>query len=424
MAPEKLRPRIPIALAISVGFLVVQDTLNTIFHIQGGVTVLLAGALAIIVASTAASDHSALSMRAVPLSMQLFLVWATTRFVMEPSEIGLQNLLVWFIFPATVAVVYSRGEQGTFERIYPWWRGAAFVAALIYLMEVVLDGVGAGTFPYSARGVGWVCTIALVTVLPVTVVRRGSWWPTIALVAAITLSLSRASLAIAAVLLIVVAATRPWRGVRPSASRVAVRVVVMVAAVGSIAYILVSRVPAIRDRFTDGDGFSVGGIEINSSGRSVLWSLTIEQWKLSPWLGNGPGSAQTMISGLFPGWIAHPHNEYLRFLDDTGIIGLALWGLGMSSLLVRAARAVIRTSDVQDRALHVGALLSMLVLLLGSITDNVMITVYTVMIAGSVIGLSLRRDQDAKLRAVWANREASCRGDRTMGSDSGGGLSA
>lgn len=320
--------------------------------------------------------------------MQLFLIWAAVRLAMAPSAVGLQNFSVWFIFAATTGVVYARAERGTLERAFKWWQRLSILAALFYIIEVAREGLGAGGFPYSARGAGWVCVFALILVIPMTVARRSSWWPAAFLIVAIALSLSRTPLAIAAILLIVAVALRPWKKRRPSNGRVAVRFVATCAVVCASAYVLVTRVPAIQKRFTDGDGFAVGGLEINSSGRSVLWSMTIDQWKQSPWIGHGPGTAQTMISERFPGWISHPHNEYLRFLDDTGIVGLVLWSLGMLTLLVRAARAVLRTNDVLDRTVHIAAGLSVLVILFGSITDNVTVYIYCAMIAGSVIGLS------------------------------------
>lgn len=394
MADVSSKPRIPIALGIAILFILVQDTLNTLFGVQGPVTILVAGVLALIAIGTVTANRTALSTRAVPMPMQLFVMWAAVRFAMAPSEIGLQNLLVWFIFPATMAVVYARSERGTFERAYPWWKWLAVLAAALYLLEVARGGIGAGTFPYSARGAGWLSVLALVLIVPVTLAKRAAWWPTALLVAVIALSLSRTPLAIAAILLIIVVALRPFRQQRPGPARVVIRLLIMTAAVSVAAYLLVTKVAVIRDRFTQGDGYSVGGVEINSSGRSVLWGLTIEQWRQSPWIGHGPGSAQTMITNRFPGWISHPHNEYLRILDDTGIVGMTLWGLGMLIMLSRAVRYVLRTKDINDRALHIGSALSVLVILLGSITDNLTISVYCVMIAGAVIGMSSNRFSD------------------------------
>lgn len=389
-------PRLPVAVAIALAFILVQDTLSTLLGVQAIITILIAAALSIIGLSTVTATRSALGTRAVPLSMQLFLFWALLRFALNPSEAGVQNLLIWFIFPATIAVVYARADLATFARVYPWWKWLSVVASVVYIIEVLRDGIGAGTFPYSARGVGWVSLFALVLVVPVTATRRESWLPAAVIVTAIALSLSRTPLAIAAVLLIITFAFRPMHNERPGAARIATRLTVMTALVSIVAYVVVTRVPAIQERFTQGDGFSLGGLEINSSGRSVLWALTIEQWEHSPWTGNGPGAAQSMITALFPGWISHPHNEYLRFLDDTGVVGLTLWSLGMLALLARACRAVTRTTDVQARAAHIAAALAILTVLLGSVTDNLTVYIYCMMMAGTIVGLSSRISSGCK----------------------------
>lgn len=388
------KARVPIVIVMSIAFIVVQDTLNTIFHVQGPVTVLIAGLLALIALASLAGKHSAFSSRAVPVPMMLFIVWAVVRFAMHPSVIGLQNLLVWTIFPLTIGVVFSRSEPGTFERAYPWWKVATVVASFIYLIEVVREGLGANVFPYASRGSGWLSLMALVLVAPAATLLRQSKWPLILLISAIVLSESRTPMAIALVMGVFTFALRPFKKRLPSTRRIVTRVLAASLAGGAVAYLAITQVPFVRDRFAVGDGFSVGGVEVNTSGRFVLWPITIAQWQQSPWIGNGPGSAQTLITNRFPGFISHPHNEYLRFLDDTGMVGMALWGLGMLILLQRAAKSIRKSTDLIDRTLHTSALLALVVMLLGAITDNITISVYCIMISGTVIGLSARRRQD------------------------------
>jgi O-antigen ligase len=394
MGADGGKARIPVALGISVLFLLVQDTLNTQAGVQGPVTIAVAALLLVTGLSTFGAKQTALSSVAAPIPLQLFVAWATIRLVETPTSTGLQNLLVWFIFPATIGVVFARSQPGTFDRIYPAWKLLALIAGLIYLVEAARGGLDVNGFPYSARGAGWLALFALVVIIPITVARKTSKLPVVFLVLVIGASLSRTPMAIAGVLVVLVYAIRPFRGRPPARSRIVARFIGAAIVLGGSAFLLVTRVPAIRDRFTNGDGYSVGGVEINSSGRDVLWALTIQQWKTAPWLGHGPGAAEIMITSHFPGTISHPHNEYLRLLDDTGIVGLTLWGLGMLLLLQRAVRDILRTKDMGNRALHIAALLSIVVLLLGSITDNLTISIYCVMIAGSVVGLSARARQD------------------------------
>ena len=83
-----------------------------------------------------------------------------------------------------------------------------------------------------------------------------------------------------------------------------------------------------------------------SFGRTNLW-LAILRTLASPsnWiLGRGPGSAS--ITGEERG-INHPHNEYLRFLVDTGAIGLILLVLMGITVLVSLLKSKNRIGDRQ-----------------------------------------------------------------------------
>jgi O-antigen ligase len=70
--------------------------------------------------------------------------------------------------------------------------------------------------------------------------------------------------------------------------------------------------------------------------RLFKWQSLLPEWERSPLFGNGLGTTVTSeatVANKLAGSV--PHNEYLRYLVETGVIGLAtlLWGL---SLLIRA----------------------------------------------------------------------------------------
>ena len=88
-----------------------------------------------------------------------------------------------------------------------------------------------------------------------------------------------------------------------------------------------TRYTPFRDRFQQGDGYTVDGLTLGSSGRSNLWAATYHHWQLSRWFGQGVGSAEQFILQTYPP-NAHPHNDYLRILHDTRVLGMALWTLG------------------------------------------------------------------------------------------------
>jgi O-antigen ligase len=67
--------------------------------------------------------------------------------------------------------------------------------------------------------------------------------------------------------------------------------------------------------------------------RLKKWEMLIPEWERSPVLGRGLGTTTTMEGA--PGNLyasKPPHNEYLRYLVETGVIGLAilLWAVGFT----------------------------------------------------------------------------------------------
>lgn len=78
--------------------------------------------------------------------------------------------------------------------------------------------------------------------------------------------------------------------------------------------------------------------------RLLNWRFLYRTWKHSPWVGYGLDSSPVVnpnrvLNGTGPG--QEPHNDYMRFLIDTGAIGVALflgWLGGIGYLLTRAYR--------------------------------------------------------------------------------------
>lgn len=378
-------------LVLATSFLVVQDLLHTTIDVQGEVTVLIAALGVLHILASANGPSWALKSSYMPVAMWLFVIWALFRMVLDPHGLeGLQNWLLWFIFPAVTAIIAGRSTAGTVERIYPHWKRLSVLAALIYIGTVLIAGPGAQIF-YSARGAGWMGLLGLALIIPWTAIKGGSWWPTAIIMTAIVLSESRTPLAIAAISLVIVFALRQHRGRRPTRGRIVLRGLTIGAVVGAVTLWAVANLQFLTERFTGGDGYTIAGVELNTSGRAILWSLTTDFWQERPWLGHGPGASQDLMDLYFPGFISHPHSEYLRILADTGIVGMALWGLGMLGLLVGGFRRLKRSTTPVDRAIHVAAILGTVIMLLGAVTGNITISIYSVMLIGALLGLSASR---------------------------------
>jgi O-antigen ligase len=83
------------------------------------------------------------------------------------------------------------------------------------------------------------------------------------------------------------------------------------------------------------------------SGREQIWPVLLAAFHSSPFIGLGMGSSGSVLRSGFPSGVSDvPHNEYLRILVDTGLIGLALMAAGILVWWLAAARAGVRTSGV------------------------------------------------------------------------------
>ena len=397
--PVSPRPVFPLFAAIGVAFIVVQDALNTTLGVQGAATLGLVGLvlLMFIKAKTTSPDHEAPNGRHAwpPAFLWAFVVWAAAGFVIEPTTEGLQHLSVWFLLPAVAAIIAMKATTNTLRVVYPYWRGAAIAAAGIYIVMTMLSGPGVTGFPYSERGAGWVLVSAMTLLFAKAIFEKESLWVLAFVGAAIVLSLSRTPIAIMlglTAILIVAGRDRSSKERNPWFVRT---LLAGTAAIAGVVYLFTS-FTSISNRFSQGDGYTLYGIEINASGRDRIWSHTIELWQRDVWFGNGPGASQRYLTDVYGGRIAHPHNEFLRLLADTGVIGMALWVLGIAALLYGAIKRLRAASLPQDRTIHGAAILSILVILGSSVTDNITISVFQIVMFGAIFGLSMSRANDTE----------------------------
>jgi len=380
---RRVKDRFPLFAALGVGAIVVQDALARQGSAQAVVTFLIA-LLAVVLLLLPGPVRSGPKPVRVPKPLVLFVAFAAARLVMDPSTQGLQNWLVWFLFPAAMALVARRTTDGTPARVYRWWLPATVFAAAAYGVLVLTHEAGyAGTL-YSARGMGWILVIALTFIVGAQLWKPALlYWPVWFCTVIIGTTLTR-SAGFLALLCVTGLAVLNRRG-----RLTPVRFAALLAVMGSVGYYAVTQVSAVRDRFTVGDqAFQFGGQGLNTSGRLELWSATWHAIPEHPWIGHGPGQAQYFIEQRFV-TIAHPHNEYLRLLYDTGWIGATLWVLGMLLLLRGCWRRMRRANTPVHRGTHLAGVLAIVVFLLGNVTDNLTVGIGFVLICATVIGMSL-----------------------------------
>ncbi len=77
---------------------------------------------------------------------------------------------------------------------------------------------------------------------------------------------------------------------------------------------MVAYAPIMVDRM-----YGLGGDQFNFSGRRIIWASYLDKFRKSIWFGRGLGAGQ---EGVFdPNF---PHNEYLRFVVEGGLVGAVI----------------------------------------------------------------------------------------------------
>lgn len=311
--------------------------------------------------------------RGVPIALTLFGAYVLIRLVLTPSNEGLQNVAVYISFVLAIGLTCV---QITPEMTLVMAKRMRYIAVIVSLL--FLGTFLAGISLYGERAyalVGLIFMAVLIPYKPKTLLHKVAPFVVAAVIA---LSLSRTATAIALVMLIFLS-VRGKRGYRLLGSSMFAAV-----AAGS-AYWLFNYYAPFRERFIGGDNAaSIGNVELNTSGRSVLWEMTIRSAEENPSFGNGPGTASALISGAFRN-ISHPHNEYLRLFHDFGYAGLFLFVIGLGVLILRTARRAVNSDD----PIHWSATLGLLAVAAAAFTDNVIVYPFVMIPLGVLVGASI-----------------------------------
>ncbi|AFR30185.1 O-antigen ligase family protein [Arthrobacter sp. Rue61a] len=377
---QSSRTKVPTLLTLGVAWLLIVDSLTRVsagpLSLSGALTLataLLCAFLSPIIILGRTSQKSGSGRATIPWPLTAFVVVALIALAMEPSAEGLQNVAVYTIFVASAGLTSVQVSRAGAQAIGHRMRLVGLIVTCAFIVTNL-----AGFRLFSERAFGLVGLIFLAVLIPNTPRRKIVRLAPFLVAGAIALSLSRTATVIAIAMLMFLA-LRARKGLKLLAS------LGMAVAAGGLAYWLFNFYEPFRERFLEGDGgATVGGVELNTSGRAVLWDITYKSSQEAPVFGHGPGSASALITPLFRN-IGHPHNEYLRILHDFGWVGLVLFGLGMVMLLTRIAARIRRSGD----PIHWSALLSLVAVLSAAITDNVIVYPFIMLPLGLIIGASL-----------------------------------
>jgi O-antigen ligase len=159
---------------------------------------------------------------------------------------------------------------------------------------------------------------------------------------------------------------------------------------GAFAIALANDQP-LYDRFFKEDAtLQVGGVAINTTGRTKIWNLLLTTLGDDWVFGKGVSSSEDIINHWMP-QIGHPHNDYLRFYYDQGVLGLGLWLSFIAAFVYRTAGNLRRS--IQNRApdypQHLAALLALTAVSISMLTDNSYCYEFVMIPLGIIMGSSL-----------------------------------
>lgn len=337
-------------------------------------------------------------LRRSPVLLICFVIYGLVRLAMAPTPEGVQNLLCYAMFVLAILVA-ATSLRFDYRRVIRYLAWCAVASSALYLIQQLIFNTGEGGHRLfiGDRSYAMTALIGLAVLVPAKRRNvdpdsppRSLFWP-LFILAVLLFSLSRTALAVALVLLLFLAVR--------AHKRLRVPAVVMASISGVMLLALVVAVyPPILARFTEGDNAQVGGIRMNTSGRSVLWKITYDSAMRTPVWGHGPGDSMTVIDRFFaiPG-VGHPHNDYLRVFNDLGFVGVVLFWGGMFALLIRCWRK----ARAQDEVRHWAAVMALLSVVLLAITDNVIVYQFIMMPVGVIVGISLRATAAAVPVMTW-----------------------
>jgi O-antigen ligase len=311
-------------------------------------------------------------------ALLVFVFWlAFSMLVGEYHSQATQFVLVQISFAGTILV--AAGAQYRSGPVMNRLAGRAIRIATVVLLLSLASSTGGFNPGIGLRSSAIIALVCASWFLAERLCGRlaSTRWA-IALVVGIGISLSRTALFAAIVLILVTAGLL--------SSRHKVRAFVAVLFVLLSAYWLVNYWGPLRDRFVTGDvSLSVGGVNVNTAGRTQVWDALWSDWQSEPIVGHGPGTASAIADRINPD-LGHPHSDYLRILEDVGLFGSLLWVW----FAVRTARLLLRVRARPDAALPArAALLAGLAVLILMVTDNPMDYSFVLLPLGVLIGLAL-----------------------------------
>jgi len=120
-----------------------------------------------------------------------------------------------------------------------------------------------------------------------------------------------------------------------------------------------------------GEIVETGRVHSSLDWRILNWHLLLSQWVKTPWVGYGLHTSIFINPmKLSAGLGASPHNDYLRFLVELGIIGFSLFLIFLFLIIRETWQFYKQTSESKEKSLSLVVLACYISWLVGSLADN------------------------------------------------------
>ena len=324
-------------------------------------------------------------------SLVLFSIVTLYSWILHYSKLNpiavIQNLSLYFIFVGFLLLSTKQSNLGFKlpDYISNTLPKATKLSVIFYGLTLFLGGPGTNII-MGARPFALFATIAVAWYLAAWRYRipQGFKWSIITTVV-VAFSFSRTALLTMLILF-------PLSQISLTSIKGWLRMGLTIFMILTISFLAFTYVEPIRSRFSEvGDNATVGGVQVNTSGRNTAWPVAYASALESPWIGKGPGSVGIILQKRVGPSFGHPHNDYLRIFHDYGLTGLILWIFGYLVLLRRTWKHW-QWADRNDRAnahVHLAAFLALVAVAIAMISDNVIVYMFVMAPLGILVGASL-----------------------------------
>ncbi len=326
----------------------------------------------------------------------IFFAWAVLSFAWRrPFISGLQNLAVLLVFLGLILYCSEPANPRTTCRFSTTVNISVWGASVLYAISLLADGPGSSSI-FGARVFGLFALVGI------------SWYVAhwcsgapkslgfaAVLLVLVALSLSRMAFAIGLSLLPLSSFVAAMKGKR-------LRLTAVAALVMTIGLTAILRFEPLAERIEGEKGtissLDVGDVELDTSGRLVMWALVWQSYLDSPWIGKGVGASADLVQGALSG-IDHPHCDYLMLLHDYGIVGLMLFMVGLINLFYRLRKnwRASRDAHRSDTTFLLAGVFLLIAIMIAMTTDNCLSYTYLMAPLAVMVGVSLRTTQACRV---------------------------